>query len=136
MILKLHGAVDRGDKRRDSYVLTEDSYIDYLAGPSVSKQIPSTLLAKMADSHFLFLGYSMRDWNMRVILKQLWGSNRARHASRGRCSWSRPGKRRARSSSSSGARRGDVDLIYAPLREYVERLDAALTALPAAVPRS
>ena len=29
-------------------------------------------MAKMKASHFLFLGYSMRDWNMRVILKRLW----------------------------------------------------------------
>lgn len=134
VILKLHGAVDRLDKKRDSYVLTEDSYIDYLAGPSVSKQIPSTLLAKMSDSHFLFLGYSMRDWNMRVILKQLWGSNEL-----GTKSWSvqlaQAGEAAREVERQLWSRRGDVDLIYAPLREYVERLGAALTALPAAAPR-
>ena len=30
VILKIHGAVDRGDPERDSYVITEDHYIDYL----------------------------------------------------------------------------------------------------------
>ena len=73
VILKLHGAIDRDDADRDSYVLTEDSYIDYLAGRDVGEQIPVSLLARMADSHFLFLGYSMRDWNLRVILKRIWG---------------------------------------------------------------
>ena len=32
VILKLHGAIDRVDVKRDSYVVTEDSYIDYLVG--------------------------------------------------------------------------------------------------------
>ena len=31
VILKIHGAVDRGDETADSYVITEDHYIDYLA---------------------------------------------------------------------------------------------------------
>jgi hypothetical protein len=132
VILKLHGAVDRGDKKRDSYVLTEDSYIDYLAGPSVSKQIPASLMAKMSESHFLFLGYSMRDWNMRVILKQLWGSKQL-----GTKSWSvqleQPEEAAREVEKQLWSRRGDVDLLYAPLKEYVERLDRALTPVPAAM---
>ena len=74
MVLKLHGAIDRGDSKRDSYVVTEDSYIDYLAGGDVGEQIPFALRERMADSHFLFLGYSMRDWNLRVILNRIWGA--------------------------------------------------------------
>jgi SIR2-like protein len=31
VILKLHGAVDRTNKRDDSFVITEDNYIDYLS---------------------------------------------------------------------------------------------------------
>ncbi len=31
VILKIHGAIDRNDASRDSYVITEDHYIDYLA---------------------------------------------------------------------------------------------------------
>ena len=129
VVLKLHGAVDRVNKKRDSYVLTEDSYIDYLAGPSVSKQIPASLMAKMSDSHFLFLGYSMRDWNMRVILKQLWGSKEL-----GTKSWSvqlEQSEEAAREVEKQlWSRRGDVDLIYAPLKEYVERLDPRLRFPP------
>ena len=32
------------------------------------------LRERMTDSHFLFLGYSMRDWNLRVILNRIWGA--------------------------------------------------------------
>jgi SIR2-like domain len=28
---------------------------------------------KLRASHFLFLGYSLRDWNLRVMLYRLWG---------------------------------------------------------------
>ena len=48
MILKLHGAIDRADANRDSYVITEDSYIDYLVGGDVGEQIPFTLRERMA----------------------------------------------------------------------------------------
>ena len=32
-----------------------------------------TLAAKLRRSHFLFLGYTMADWNVRVVLNRLWG---------------------------------------------------------------
>jgi hypothetical protein len=73
VILKIHGAVDREDPERDSYVITEDHYIEYLAQTDVSNIIPAALMAVMNESHFLFLGYSLRDWNLRVILHRIWG---------------------------------------------------------------
>jgi hypothetical protein len=72
VLLKLHGAFDRGDETRDSYVITEDDYIDYLAHESALRLIPAQLMACMQTSHFLFLGYGMRDWNLRVILRYAW----------------------------------------------------------------
>ncbi len=36
--------------------------------------VPQQLLGKLRDySHFLFLGYTMRDWNLRVFLKRVLG---------------------------------------------------------------
>jgi len=61
VILKIHGAVDRGNEEQDSYVITEDDYIDYLTRTDISKLVPVKLLAKLKKSHFLFLGYSLRD---------------------------------------------------------------------------
>jgi hypothetical protein len=72
VILKIHGDVDQDDLSRDTFVVTEDNYIDYLAGDSVRKLIPAYLMARIADRDLLFLGYSMRDWNLRVILRQIW----------------------------------------------------------------
>jgi hypothetical protein len=109
-------------------LLTEDSYIDYLAGPAVGKQLPPSLISKMVDSHFLFLGYSMRDWNMRVILKQLWGRDKL-----GMTSWAvqleQSDLAARKVEKKLWSQRGDVDLLYAPLKEYVARLGAELDAV-------
>jgi SIR2-like domain len=72
VILKIHGDVDRDDSELDTFVVTEDHYIDYLAGESVRALIPAYLMRRLRESDLLFLGYSMRDWNLRVILRQIW----------------------------------------------------------------
>lgn len=72
VIIKLHGAVDRLSGL-DSYVITEDHYIDYITRADVGGLFPVTLAAKLRTSHFMFLGYSLRDWNLRVMLYRLWG---------------------------------------------------------------
>ena len=35
--------------------------------------VPVALAAKLRRSHFLFLGYEMGDWNLRLILNRIWG---------------------------------------------------------------
>jgi SIR2-like domain len=77
-ILKIHGFVDRRPEREDSYVITEDHYIDYLTHTDVTRLLPPKVLARLAECHFLFLGYSMRDWNLRAILQRLWSERTTR----------------------------------------------------------
>jgi len=72
VILKIHGDIDRSQPDRDTFVVTEDHYIDDLAGESVRALIPAYLMRRLRESDLLFLGYSMRDWNLRVILRQIW----------------------------------------------------------------
>jgi hypothetical protein len=76
VILKIHGAVDRAIDERDSYVITEDHYIDFLTHTDISKFVPVQPAGKLRRSHFLFLGYSLRDWNLRVILHRIWGEQK------------------------------------------------------------
>ena len=125
LILKIHGAVDRVDETRDSYVITEDHYIDYLSQGDIGAQIPIALRERMVDSHFLFLGYSMRDWNLRVILNRIWGAQELDLKS-----WAiqrEPDDPTARKIEETlWADRGDVELLYVPLREYVAQLAAAI----------
>jgi SIR2-like domain len=77
VIAKVHGSVDR--VHGDSFVITEDHYIDYLTRADVAGLFPVTLAAKLRTSHFLFLGYSLRDWNLRVMLYRLWGEQEGKH---------------------------------------------------------
>jgi hypothetical protein len=81
IILKIHGAVDRCDADKDSYVITEDHYIDYLSYSDISSFIPASLMAKLRESHLLFLGYSLGDWNLRVILRRIWRQQKLRRKS-------------------------------------------------------
>jgi hypothetical protein len=125
VILKLHGAVNRLDPALDSFVITENNYIDYLARGDIVAQIPVTLHEPMVDSHFLFLGYSMRDWNLRVILSRLWG-----RAPLDVKSWAvqLPGRHPKHNEIERKlwADRGDIELFQLPLEEYVPALEAEL----------
>jgi hypothetical protein len=72
VIFKVHGEVWRwasGRTDQDSYVITEDDYIEYLA---FVRQFPTGLVAELQRRNLLFLGYSLRDWNMRVFLRKAW----------------------------------------------------------------
>jgi hypothetical protein len=73
LIVKIHGAVDA--KRygwTQNYLITEDQYIDYLSRSPVESLVPTQVLGKLKTSHCLFLGYAMRDWNLRVFLQRVW----------------------------------------------------------------
>jgi SIR2-like domain len=80
-LYKMHGSIDRqpdvavstpANSPQDSYVITEEDYVKFLsrlnAAPPV---IPLRLANHFRKSQFLFLGYSLEDWNVRVILDSL-----------------------------------------------------------------
>jgi hypothetical protein len=80
VIVKLHGGcVDlaTGEPNlRDNFVITEDDYIGYLTQSPIASLMPVQILNKLRESHFLFLGYPMRDWTLRVFLHRIWGEQR------------------------------------------------------------
>lgn len=81
ILVKIHGAVDRGNTGEDSFVITEDHYIDYLTHADLSGLVPAELVRRLKESHILFLGYALRDWNLRVILRRLWREQKRRSQS-------------------------------------------------------
>ena len=118
VILKLHGQVDRGAERAwESFVVTEDDYIDYLSKSDVAAAVPVGLAAKLRRSHFLFLGYTMADWNLRVILNRLWSDQPLSYRSWAIQAATKPLEREF-------WRRRDVDVHEMPLQRYVETLAA------------
>ena len=69
VILKIHGEVDpRPDRDRESFVVSEDDYIGYLAQTELANVVPVTLTAKLRRSHLLFIAYPVVEWSLRVFL--------------------------------------------------------------------
>ncbi len=71
IIYKMHGTVDRQTSKWDSYVITEEDYVDFLARMTGQTAIPARLMVEFRKRRFLFLGYGLRDWNLRVMLRHL-----------------------------------------------------------------
>jgi hypothetical protein len=122
VIIKISGSVDRLEGRWDSFVITEDDFIEQLI-TDISSLIPVTLVARLRRSYFLFLGHSLRSWDVRVILRRLWGDQRLNFKS-----WSiqfNP----ERIDQELWQNRG-VDILNLPLEEYVEALKKHVDDLP------
>jgi DNA-binding SARP family transcriptional activator len=110
VVLKLHGGLEQ-----ESVVVTEDDYIRYLARGDVGGAIPVGLAARLRRSHFLVLGYGMREWSLRLVLDRMSGGEALAYRSWAVVPEARPLERqfwRAR----------DVDLLEQPLDEYVGAL--------------
>ena len=130
VLLKIHGHVDHGATRElESFAVSEDDHIDYLAGVEAAGTVPVQIAARLRRSHLLFLGYAVDDWSLRVFLRRVWGHDRLAYRS-----WA------VQSSAESLARelwreRG-VDAYDIGLDGYSEqlaRVTAELAALDAAV---
>ncbi len=123
ILLKLHGAVDPLPEREwESFVITEDDYIDYLGRSELTAVVPVALAARLRRSHFLFFGYEMADWNLRLILNRIWGERPVAYRS-----WS------VQPSPSPLARafwrRFDVSALDVDPESYVELLERRLVAV-------
>jgi hypothetical protein len=119
VIAKIQGTVVRRTPDNDSFVVTENDYIDYLGYSAIRTLIPVNIASRMMQSHFLFLGYSLKSWNLRLILHHVFG-----RAGAGSNSWTiqlRPDTFEERSWY-----RRNVELLDVRLEEYISRLNAAL----------
>ena len=79
VIVRINGAVndpDAGFPWQDNYVITEDHYIDYFSGRASEEVVPGQVLAKLRRANYLFLGYTIADWRLRVFLQRIWKGSR------------------------------------------------------------
>jgi SIR2-like protein len=121
VVAKIHGAVGRTPEERESFVITENHYIAYLSHSDIAKLIPVHVTKRMQKSHFLFLGYNLRDWNLRVILHRLWGDEGLTYNS-----WAiqaNPDKIEERAWYKRG-----VELLDSKLEDYADELRRAIEA--------
>ena len=128
VILKIHGAVDRTDSARDSYVVTEDHYIEYLSNTTLNRLVPVTILSKLLQTSFLFLGYGLKDWNLRAILHRMrkdraegwkWWAVQLESGELDRWVWTKH----------------DLEILDARLEDYVGAVEACLATSASALPR-
>ena len=120
VILKLHGGVDRRPERgRESFVVSEDDYIGYLAQSELANVLPVTVVAKLRRSHLLFIAYPVVEWSLRVFLHRVFGDQPISYRS-----WAvLPG---AQPIQHELWRQRGVDLYDVPLDEFVADLERRL----------
>ena len=71
LVYHLHGHFDLPQ----SVVLTEDDYLDFLVHlASDQALLPPAIRTALAGTSLLFIGYSLSDWNFRVLFRGLIGS--------------------------------------------------------------
>lgn len=66
VVFHLHGH----NEIAESLVLTEDDYLDFLVSVSKDNQLlPHQIQRSLSSTSLLFVGYSLADWNFRVIFR-------------------------------------------------------------------
>jgi len=116
VVLKLYGCIDLNpDRQWESFVVSEDDYIGYLRLRDLAAAVPVALAAKLRHSHFLFLGYEIRNWHLRIVFNRLWEDSALSYRS-----WAVLG--RLAPLDCELWRRHDVEVLEASPEEYVSRL--------------
>ena len=130
VLLKIHGQVERGPAReRESFAVSEDDHIDYLAGVEAAGTVPVQLAARLRRSHLLFMGYAVDDWSLRVFLRRVWGADRLAYRSWAVQAVAEPVARELW--RERGVEAYDIEVpLYS---EELTRLSAELSALDAAL---
>jgi DNA-binding SARP family transcriptional activator/class 3 adenylate cyclase len=120
VILKVHGGVDpHADRDRESFVVSEDDYIGYLAQSDLANVVPVTLAAKLRRSHLLFISYPVVEWSLRVFLHRVFGDEPISYRS-----WAvLPG---AHPVQHEFWRQRGVDLYDVPLEDFVADMERRL----------
>jgi SIR2-like domain len=130
VILKIHGAFrwrapSGGRPEPSSYVITEDHYIDYLTRTELSNLVPVRLVQHLSMCRFLFIGYGLRDWNLRVILHRI---SSATPPSDAYTSWAIQ-KGPSALDRKFWSRR-NIDILEIDIEEYISGLREYVDALP------
>jgi hypothetical protein len=69
-LYKMHGCISQA--KGNNLVIAEEDYVNFLSNAlsdHPNKRLPLYLLGRISDSSTLFIGYSLSDWNFRVIFK-------------------------------------------------------------------
>ncbi len=123
VIVKVHGSFtfwEGNVEWEDDYVVTEDQYIDYLPTHAIEDYLPRQILDQLTGSRCLFLGHMLSEWSARVLLRRIWPAREMAEIS-----WAIEDGPDDLEKRSWGAI-GRMELLDAPLSEYVRGLSSAL----------
>jgi hypothetical protein len=69
LVYHIHGEIDNPQ----SMVLTEDDYLNFIVKlyVEIDKLFPAEIKRALVSSSILFIGYSLSDWNLRIILRKI-----------------------------------------------------------------
>ena len=81
ILIRLSGGFDTEFPDSDGLVVTENDYIKYMGVTGGGILLPAPVTEFLTNAQFLFLGYSLRDWNIRALLQQIWLSQKPRQQS-------------------------------------------------------
>lgn len=69
-IVRVHGATSLANPAHESFVITEDHYLE-LFQTDVASLLPRTVMARLKESYLVFMGCNLRNWNLRGLLYRL-----------------------------------------------------------------
>jgi hypothetical protein len=73
VLYKLHGTVEK----LQTMIVTEDDLVEFLACAFIGEPpLPPSFKALFKDSSILFIGYGLKDWNIRVLMRAIRGERR------------------------------------------------------------
>ena len=131
VVIKLNGGIGTRN-----IAITEDHYIDYLSHFEIKNCLPEILWAKLTsqgrsdeNSHLLFLGFSLRHWNHRVLLRRFWSENLNNQNKRWTVVMEQDFCHIDRKFWNAYGLQEDLAEITS-LNEYIEALTARLSSLP------
>lgn len=71
VIYKIFGSVDRSNNQQDSFVITEEDYLELFARMVSQTAIPSQFMTYLTARPLLFLGHGLQDWTQRILFNHL-----------------------------------------------------------------
>jgi hypothetical protein len=104
------------------FALTEDDYIGYLSGIPTDQVVPAQIRAKLLQANYLFLGYTLDDWRLRVFLQRIWKGPRL-----GRAKYWAVAKDPSDLDEQLWQQAG-IELFRSGVREYLDGLSAFLSS--------
>lgn len=119
IVVKIHGTVSPKDYGESSFVIAQNDYIRFLRLISPERILPTRLQERLENSHFLFLGYGLADWNVMAICQNLWDRRKTNNYQNWAIQW-QPTKAEADRWSEESA--GKVILYDQDLTAYAQQL--------------